>query len=192
MPRPALLMSIRPTYAAQIFDGTKTVELRRVRPRLTSGDLVLVYASSPVKALLGAFEVSRVIVAAPSKLWNRVGRKAGTTREQFNDYFDGAALGYGIVLKRTWQLAKPMGLEKLRQRHSNFRPPQSYHYLTAKQANRIGLVRLIGNGASNGHRNGATNGKVRPRLERLPGKHSEPYTGLPGLDQLQPPNKRRR
>jgi len=166
MPRRALLMSIRPNYAAQIFDGTKTVELRRVRPRLTSGDLVLVYASSPVKALLGAFEVSRVIAAAPSKLWKRTGRKARTTREQFDDYFNGAALGYGIVLKRTWLLTKPMGLAKLRERHSSFRPPQSYHYLTDKQAKRIGLLRVLGNGSSNGHRNGVNNGKLDRRGQR--------------------------
>lgn len=159
-------MSIRPNYAAQIFDGTKKVELRRVCPRLTAGDLVLVYASSPVKALLGAFEVSRVISGRPSKLWNRVGTKAGTTRQQFDEYFNGTSLGYGIVLSRTWQMSKPMGLEKLRQRHSNFRPPQSYHYLTAKQANRIGLVRLLGNGASNGHRNGAKNGKLSRRTQK--------------------------
>jgi predicted transcriptional regulator len=159
MPRHALLMSIRPNYASQIFDGTKTVELRRVRPRLTTGDLVLVYASSPVKALLGAFEVSRVIAAPSSKLWNRVGRKAGTTREQFNNYFSGASLGYGIILERTWLLDKPVGLEKLRQRQSNFRPPQSYHYLTASQANRIGLVRLLANGCSKERPNGMKHGK---------------------------------
>lgn len=157
MPRRALLMSIRPKYAAQIFDGTKTVELRRVRPRLTAGDLVLVYASSPVKALLGAFEVSRVISAPPSKLWNQVGTKTGTTRQEFDDYFDEADLGYGIVLRRTWRMARPMGLSKLRERHS-IGPPQSYHYLTAKQTNRIGLVRLLGNGASSGDCNGVNNG----------------------------------
>ncbi len=156
-------MSIRPNYAAQIFDGTKTVELRRVRPRLTTGELVLVYASSPVKALLGAFEVSRVIAAPPSRLWNRVRRKAGTTREQFDNYFNGASWGYGIVLGRTWQFEKPVGLERLRQRQSNFRPPQSYHYLTAKQARRIGLARLLGNGSSNGHCNVAKNGKLNRR-----------------------------
>jgi predicted transcriptional regulator len=43
-----LLLSIRPEYANKIFDRTKTVELRRVRPRLLNeGDRVVVYVSSP-------------------------------------------------------------------------------------------------------------------------------------------------
>ena len=42
----AILMSIRPQYANMIFDGTKTAELRRVKPKtLESGDLILVYVS---------------------------------------------------------------------------------------------------------------------------------------------------
>src|SRR5438552_3893096 len=42
-PKSALLLSIRPKHAEKIFDGIKTVELRRIRPRLQRGDLVLVF-----------------------------------------------------------------------------------------------------------------------------------------------------
>ena len=49
-----LLLSIHHKYTNMIFDGNKRVELRRVRPRhLNEGDLILVYATSPEKALLG-------------------------------------------------------------------------------------------------------------------------------------------
>ena len=65
----ALLLSIHPEYAEKIFDGTKRVELRRVRPRLQNGDLVIVYVSSPVKAVCGAFRVDNVVAGtAPDKL----------------------------------------------------------------------------------------------------------------------------
>ncbi len=139
----ALLLSIRPEYATKIFDGSKTVELRRVRPRLTSGDLVLVYASAPVKALLGAFEVAKVVEAPPAQLWTQVQEKAGLTHDQFDQYFDGAKQGYGIFLKRKWSLAEPVALDVLRKRQTNFRPPQSYHYLTQGEANRIGFAELF-------------------------------------------------
>ena len=33
-----LLLSIHPEYAARIFDGKKTVELRKIRPRMEHGD----------------------------------------------------------------------------------------------------------------------------------------------------------
>jgi predicted transcriptional regulator len=152
MPEHALLLSIRPQYASMIFDGTKTVELRRTRPRLKTGDLVLVYVSSPVKALLGAFEVDRVVVASVSQLWNKVKSKAGITAEAFRDYFSGADIGYGIVLKRKWKLGRPVKLESLRERSANFRPPQGYHYLTIGYAARIGAGTLVRGCRRNGHR----------------------------------------
>ncbi|MEM9926802.1 MAG: ASCH domain-containing protein, partial [Cyanobacteria bacterium P01_D01_bin.50] len=42
MPANILLLSIKPEYASKIFSGQKTVELRRVRTRLTIDDIVLV------------------------------------------------------------------------------------------------------------------------------------------------------
>jgi len=148
MPDHALLLSIRPKFASKIFDGTKTVELRRVRPRVTTGDLVLVYVSSPVKALLGAFEVARVVAAPPSQLWNNVESKAGVTREQFDDYYKGAKTGYGIFLKRKWAFDKPIKLENLRRWKSKFRPPQSYHYVAVEDIHRIGFSPLLTHGCS--------------------------------------------
>src|SRR6185503_3263930 len=65
MPNQALLISVRPRFAEMIFAGTKVVELRRLRPRIGTGDLVFVYVSSPVMALAGAFEVGEVVSGAP-------------------------------------------------------------------------------------------------------------------------------
>src|ERR1035437_3506082 len=83
----ALLISIRPRFAEMIFAGSKTVELRRVCPRISSGDLALVYVSSPTKELQGAFEVGKVISATPSVLWRKIGKKSGITRAEFFAYF---------------------------------------------------------------------------------------------------------
>ena len=52
-----VLMSIRPIYAEAIFDGIKTVELRRRRPSFVDGTRVLVYSSSPHQKLLGTFRL---------------------------------------------------------------------------------------------------------------------------------------
>ena len=44
-----VLLSVRPKYAEKIFERTKTVELRRIRPKLLEeGDLVLLYVSSQI------------------------------------------------------------------------------------------------------------------------------------------------
>lgn len=130
MTRNALLLSIRPEYANKIFDGTKTVELRRTRPRLEVGDRVLVYVSTPVKALMGMFEVGRVMDAPPSHLWSHVREHAGITRWQFDHYYTGADRAYGIFLKSPRQLPIPIKLGHLRELIDGFVPPQSYRYLT--------------------------------------------------------------
>lgn len=133
----ALLLSIQPRYADKIFAGTKRVELRRVRPKVEVGDLVLVYVSTPVKALTGAFEVKSVISAHPSELWALVKNEAGVTREEFFTYYAGAPMGYGIRLKKAWSLPTPIALISLRRAWSKFRPPQSYHYLPSEIVTRI-------------------------------------------------------
>jgi len=61
----ALLLSIKPRYADSIFNGSKTVELRRVRPQIGAGGLVMVYVSSPRCSLEGAFEVAEVTARRP-------------------------------------------------------------------------------------------------------------------------------
>jgi len=130
----ALLISIRPKFAELIFAKTKTVELRRVCPKLSAGDLALVYVSSPSKQLQGAFEVKKVISAAPSTLWNMVGSKSGITQKEFLDYFKGKNKAHAIVISNAWKLPVPINLADLRRRKEGFRPPQSFHYIRRGQS----------------------------------------------------------
>jgi predicted transcriptional regulator len=139
MTRDILLLSIRPQYADKIFDGTKTVELRRIRPKLEAGDWVLVYVSTPVQALIGMFQVDRVEESSPNRLWTQVRGQAGVTRKEFDLYYMGADRAYGIFLKTTRQLPQPINLEYLKQVLSGFQPPQSYRYLTQDE------IRLVDN-----------------------------------------------
>src|SRR5687768_1590251 len=125
----ALLISIRPRFAAEIFAGTKTVELRRVKPGMVAGDLALVYVSAPAMELQGAFEIASLISAAPSAIWKQMGKKSALTRAEFRKYFFGKKVAHAIVIKRAWKLPVALPLPKLRQRLGGFRPPQSFHYI---------------------------------------------------------------
>lgn len=136
----SLLLSIRPKYAAQIFSGEKTVELRRVKPKITKGDTVLVYVSSPTKALLGAFEVDEVVELSPVNLWEKVQFIAGITEAEFVNYYDGSDKAYGIFIKKSWHLDAPLALSNLKTKWDNFHPPQSYRYVSIKEAAVIGVL----------------------------------------------------
>lgn len=137
-----LLISIRPKYAKKIFyENTKNVELRRVRTRLQSGDLVLVYVSYPEKALLGSFEVERVIVEKLpkriNKLWEQVEESAGIKRKEFDKYYEGASVGVGIFFNKVTIFPQRLELERLRKQLPNLRPPQSYRYMTDGELEKV-------------------------------------------------------
>jgi predicted transcriptional regulator len=129
MNKHAILFSVRPKFAERIFNGTKTVELRRVRPTVLSGELALVYVTSPTKELQGAFEVSGVLSEAPSTLWKKVSKGAGVTRKEFFAYFEGKKLAHAIMIRCAWKLSMPIQLSNLQRQKGGFRPPQSFHYI---------------------------------------------------------------
>ena len=139
MTQRVLLLSIKPEFAEMIFTGLKRAELRRIRPRLSEGDRVLVYVTAPVKALVGIMLVERIVSGAPSILWSLVKDSSGLTKSQFKQYYAGAAMGYAILLASVARLERPIGLETLRMVWSDFHPPQSYAYVSAGQLERIGV-----------------------------------------------------
>lgn len=124
-----LLLSIQPKYVDKIFSGSKGVELRRTRPKVRQGDSVIVYASAPKKALIGVFEVRKVVQKPLEELWEEVEEIAGISYDEFRSYYKGLAVGCGIFLDKTQYFAQPVELETLRQEWDNFRPPQSFRYL---------------------------------------------------------------
>jgi predicted transcriptional regulator len=129
----ALFLSIRPRFAEMLLDGTKSVELRRVRPNVAIGSMVLLYASSPDRELVGRAEVANVQVDGLEAIWRRHGGATGLDRSEYNAYFVGTDQAVAISLRRIRRLDEPRPLGELRRRLTDFRPPQSYRYLDAIQ-----------------------------------------------------------
>jgi len=134
----AVLMSIRPHYANKIFEGTKTVELRRVKPKvIQEGDLIFIYVSSPVKSLVGAFSVALIMEKPLLTLWKNVKDSAGISRSEFFSYFQGVEKGVAIFIKDVWLLPKPIHLSDLRREVKGFYPPQNFRYTSIQQINSL-------------------------------------------------------
>ncbi len=126
-----LLISVRPHYAEKLLSGEKTLELRRVRPALDKGDWVVIYASSPRKEIIGAFQVKETVVAKPVNLWESHGGRSAVPRDEFFAYFEGRNIGYGIAVDRVFRFAAPTSLEQIRRLSPTFHPPQGYAYLSS-------------------------------------------------------------
>jgi predicted transcriptional regulator len=135
----ALFISVRPRFAELLLNGQKTVELRRVQPAVASGSLVLLYASSPVCALVGTASIGNIQVSAHDDIWCRHGARTGISRDEYDDYFEGADTAVAIILTSVLPLPRAVPLRELRQGRKWFRPPQSFRYLDRHQIASFGM-----------------------------------------------------
>jgi len=133
-------MALKPRYADAILDGTKTVELRRVRARLQPGQRVLVYASTPRKQLQGEFRVAKVTYGDPATLWPSLAPHAGVTFSEFMHYFEGAAICCAIEVAAATRWQRPVELAELRAAIEDFTPPQSYCFVSDRFVEDLGTL----------------------------------------------------
>jgi predicted transcriptional regulator len=108
-----------------------------VCPAVSVGDKIVLYISSPTKEVRAIFIVERICCDKPNRLWKEIKNKAGVTRNEFKDYFNGAKAGVAIHIKDVQELSFPIRLSVLRKLLPNFRPPQSYRYVSSGQLSKI-------------------------------------------------------
>lgn len=123
------LLSVRPRFAEALLDGSKTVEIRRRRAHIASGALCLVYASSPVRALVGAIRVRETDTDTPDALWRRWGTQTGLDRDEYDAYLRDSMQACAIVVAAAARFDGPVALPELRRRQREFVTPQSYRFL---------------------------------------------------------------
>jgi predicted transcriptional regulator len=107
------------------MDGQKQVEFRKTRFSRPPSHVV-VYASTPVKKVLGYFEVSEVDVAPVGDLWAKYAPIGGIGEADFFDYFEECPDGVAIAVGRVAALDCPMDLRVLGVVGG---PPQNFAYL---------------------------------------------------------------
>lgn len=129
MNRTEILLSVRPRYAAKILSGNKTIELRRVRPKVGPGDGVIMYVSAPRCEIQALLHVEEIIECSPTELWRRERRSAAITEDEFREYFRGARSAIGIRVHVDKNLREPISLADIRTAVPGFTPPQSYRYV---------------------------------------------------------------
>lgn len=137
-----IIISIKPEHVRNIMAGRKTVELRRRFPEgLAAGGLMLIYASSPEQALVGAVRIENVRRMTPAGLWRTFREQVCVPRDYFNSYFAGVDEGFGVVLGRAVCFDQPIPASELKERFS-FSPPQSYRYVRGSLAGLLSDERI--------------------------------------------------
>ena len=106
------------------MDGTKRYEFRRTQFKQPV-KRVYVYATAPVQAIIGYFDVDEITSAGPSRLWSKCKQGAGVSRNAFEAYFAGAEVGHAIGVKKAVRFPTPQALSD----YGLSRAPQSFQYL---------------------------------------------------------------
>lgn len=132
-----MILSLRPRFAEAILGGVKTVELRRTEPKIRVPTRALIYASTPVRALLGTCVVTSVESGHLAALWEAHGAGSGLDHDEFLQYFEGVGAGSALSLASPTRFSRPIPLVELRSRPQGFRPPQSFSYVDAETGNRL-------------------------------------------------------
>lgn len=120
----SVLLSIKPKYINKIKKGSKLYEFRRTIFKQDVNE-IYVYATFPIKKIVGKIIIEDIIQNVPEKLWKSYYRKAGICKKDFFAYFKGTNTGYAIKIKEFETFKEPIDPYKI---NSKFVAPQSYAY----------------------------------------------------------------
>lgn len=133
-----LLISLFPRHSHNILMGVKTIELRKQSPRHNEEGFrfqrVLIYETSPTKAIVGCFTPGRLLIKNPS-LWSSYTEDLRLTSKEIQDYLNNKE-GYGIEIidpKRINNI--PLSTMK----SVSIFPPQGYRYLEDDDLIKLGI-----------------------------------------------------
>lgn len=127
------LLPIKPRFAQAILDGTKTVEFRR-HGFARQISYILIYASSPIKRVVGYFRIANITRDAPRRIWQKYEDVAGITAAEFLEYYAGADTAVAIEVRDLVVLDRPVTLRNIRR---SLQAPQSFCYLDASILRRL-------------------------------------------------------
>jgi predicted transcriptional regulator len=120
-----VLISIKPQFALKIFDGTKQYEYRKRVFKNSDVNAVVVYASSPMKKVIGEFTIDELMEEEPEAIWEMTKKYSGITKDYFDKYFLNCDRAFAIKVKDFIRYKVPKELIDFDLKFA----PQSFVYL---------------------------------------------------------------
>lgn len=120
-----VLLSIKPEFVEKIFDGTKKYEFRKSLFRKRGVTHVIIYASAPIKRVVGEFEIEDILSDDVDKIWERTKKLSGITKAFYASYFHHKAKANAIQIGRVVKYDRPKSLSDFDIQHA----PQSFRYV---------------------------------------------------------------
>jgi type I restriction enzyme S subunit len=120
-----IVLSIKSEYAERILTGIKRFEFRKRRPKQRVCR-VYIYACSPIKSVVGYFQLIKVLSGSPEEIWQKCGEQGGIEKEKFFSYFGSSKIAYGFEIGCIERFNPPIDPFEIK---NDFKAPQSFAYL---------------------------------------------------------------
>lgn len=107
-----IMISTTPKYANLILDDeTKNVFFYKVTP-VNKVKRVLIYATAPIKAVVGEFDLEKIDINALSTSWNKYRSQSAMSKKEFDSYYEGKKEAHAMISKESFRYSKPKKLEQ--------------------------------------------------------------------------------
>lgn len=123
-----VLLSIKPEFANKIFEGIKKYEYRKSIFKRSDIRKIIVYASSPVKKVIGEFTIDGILNDDVEAIWRQTAPLSGISREFYLTYFENKDKAYAIKIGHTIRYKEERELSD----YDIQVAPQSFAYLKIK------------------------------------------------------------
>lgn len=123
----AIIISIKPKYVEKIYEGNKTIELRKsVGLSFIPNNKMYIYSSSPKKAITGHAYIDKIEQVSKNEIKQCYLDRIAISSDELENYLIDGKKGTMIWLKNIVEYQKPISLTKLKE--TGFTAPQSFCY----------------------------------------------------------------
>lgn len=120
-----ILMPINPIHVEKIMSGTKKYEYRKILPKKTNIDTMLIYSTSPIKKVIGEAEILEIIIDNKEIVWNKTKDNSGINKEFYDKYYQNKDFAVAYKLGKIKKYDNPKDLKEF---NINYYP-QSFVYI---------------------------------------------------------------
>lgn len=115
----------KPCFVEKIYDLSKKYEYRK---RLFSQEIdrVYIYASAPIKKIVGYFPYNEIVSGDLNEVWKITADYSGISRKQYDKYFNNKEIAYAISIRGLKRFEYEVNPNDIFER---FVPPQSFFYI---------------------------------------------------------------
>lgn len=119
-----MLLSIKPEYVTKIVSGKKKYEFRKFHCR-EEVDTIVIYATAPVKQVIGEVSIIAIIEDAVDEVWKLTRPDGGITKKAFKEYYKNRQVAVAYQLGKVTTYDEPMVLSDVGLSYV----PQSFAYI---------------------------------------------------------------